>query len=312
MSQIRIAALQMGSRKEGTDATLEAIMNKEEAIREKGVDLLVLPEALLGGYPKGSDFSTRVGYRLPEGREQYLEYWQQAIDMDGKELKALSGLAKRCQCNLVVGIIERGGSTLYCTAVFISKQGEITGKHRKLMPTASERLIWGQGDGSTMPVVDSNCGRLATAICWENYMPLYRSHLYSKHPDIWCAPTVDDRDAWQATMRHIALESRTFVVSACQYQGLPSADQAPGWPEGKDLIGGGSVIISPLGEILAGPVYGKEELISADIHLDDIVKARYDFDVVGHYARPDIFQLHVDEEDRLADHHIDPPQAKDN
>lgn len=294
-----IAALQIGSSSQGTAVTLDQILGYKESIQNSDCNLLVMPEALLGGYPKGADFGTRVGYRTSEGREEFLQYWQQAVDIDGPEVHALTELAKDCHTSMVIGIIERSGTTLYCTALFITDTGEIA-KHRKLMPTASERLIWGQGDGSTIPVIETSAGRIGAAICWENYMPLLRTAMYAKGLEIWCAPTVDDRDIWQASMKHIAYEGRNFLVSSCQYQAPPSngscRDQA--WPKDKPLIRGGSVIISPMGEIIAGPIYNEERLISAEIDLNDIVKARYDMDQAGHYSRPDIFKLMVNEQER--------------
>ena len=292
-----IAALQIGSSPDGPQATVGKIRGYTQAIKNRNCDVVVLPEAVLGGYPKGSGFGTRVGYRTDAGREEYLQYWRQSIDIDGPEIEQLSEMARDCACTLVIGVVERGGSTLYCTAVFISASGEVAGKHRKLIPTAGERLIWGQGDGSTLPVVDSGGGRLAAAICWENYMPLLRTAMYAKGVDVWCAPTVDERDIWQTSMRHIAYEGRMFLVSACQYQPSPSALQTTieGWPDEQALIRGGSVIFSPMGEALAGPEYGTEVLLAAEIDLDDIVRARYDMDTVGHYARPDVFQLSVNE-----------------
>lgn len=294
-----IAALQIGSSLQGTAMTLERILKYKESIQNSNCDLLVLPEALLGGYPKGADFGTRVGYRTNEGREEFLQYWNQAVDIDGPEVLALVDLAKDCNTSIVIGIIERGGSTLYCTALFITEKGNIS-KHRKLMPTASERLIWGQGDGSTMPVIETSAGRICAAICWENYMPLLRAAMYAKGLEIWCAPTVDDRDIWQASMRHIAYEGRNFLVSACQYQAPPTEGHSKdeSWSKDKPLIRGGSVILSPMGEVIAGPLYGEEGLISAEIDLNDIVKARYDMDTAGHYSRPDVFKLIVNEQER--------------
>lgn len=300
MKQKTIAALQLGSDPGGTAVTLEKILAYETAVRQSKCDLLVLPEALLGGYPKGADFGTRVGYRTSEGREDFLQYWQQAVDLDGPEVTAVCEFAKACNSAIVIGVIERSGSTLFCTALFISNTGELLAKHRKLMPTASERLIWGQGDGSTISVVETAAGRVGAAICWENYMPLLRTAMYAKGLDIWCAPTVDDRDIWQTSMSHIAYEGRSFLVSACQYQPPPSGAQQrdEAWPENKPLIRGGSVIVSPMGEVLAGPLYNEEGLVVAEIDLDDIIKARYDMDPVGHYSRPDIFKLSVDEQER--------------
>ena len=300
MRQSVVAALQLGSDPRGSAATLDKILSFEKPIRQSRCDLLVMPEALLGGYPKGADFGTRVGYRKPQGREEFLRYWRQAVDLDGPEVAAVASLARTCNTAIVIGVIERVGSTLFCTALFISNRGELLGKHRKLMPTASERLIWGLGDGSTIPVVQTAAGRAGAAICWENYMPLLRTAMYAKGIEIWCAPTVDDRDIWQTSMSFIAYEGRNFLVSACQYQPAPSAaerrDQT--WPEDTPLIRGGSVIISPMGEVLAGPVYGEEALLSAAIDRDDIIRARYDMDPTGHYSRPDIFRLSVDESER--------------
>jgi len=300
MTKRTIAALQLGSDQNGTDRTLERILSFEKEIKQSACDLLVMPEALLGGYPKGADFGTRVGYRTPSGRNDFLQYWQQAIDLDGAEVIALCELANNCNTSMVVGVIERSGSTLYCTVLFISNNGELVATHRKLMPTASERLIWGQGDGSTLPVVETRAGRVGAAICWENYMPLLRTAMYAKGLEIWCAPTVDDREIWQTSMRHIAYEGRNFLVSACQYQAPPAKTHSHDetWPKDKPLIRGGSVIVSPMGDVLAGPLYDDEGLVTARIDLDDIIKARYDLDPVGHYSRPDIFKLIVDESDR--------------
>ncbi len=300
MNKKIISALQIGSDAKGTASTMDHIFSFEKIIQQSNTQLIVMPEALLGGYPKGADFGTRVGYRTDQGREEFLQYWRQAIDLDGPEIIALKKLAKRCRTSLVLGVIERSGATLFCTVVFISDQGQLVAKHRKLMPTASERLIWGQGDGSTLPVVETVAGRIGAAICWENYMPLFRTAMYAKNIQIWCAPTVDDREIWQSSMRHIAYEGRNFLISACQYQPFPAAHQTkdPDWPRNKPLIRGGSVIISPLGEVKAGPLYDEEGLITAEIDLDDIIKARYDLDPVGHYSRPDIFQLTVNQQQR--------------
>jgi nitrilase len=199
-----------------------------------------------------------------------------------------------------VGVIEREIGTLYCTVLFFAPNGTLLGKHRKVMPTAMERIIWGYGDGSTLPVFDTRLGKLGAVICWENYMPLLRMTMYAKGIELYCAPTADDRDTWLSTMQHVALEGRCFVLTACQYlrrRDCP-ADYAAVHGDDPDtvILRGGSAIIDPLGQVLAGPLYNQCGILTAEIDLAEISRAKYDFDVVGHYARPDIFQLHVNEQ----------------
>ncbi|MEU3963183.1 nitrilase-related carbon-nitrogen hydrolase [Streptomyces buecherae] len=274
-----------------------------EAVGRRGAEVVVFPEAFVGGYPKGLDFGVPVGSRTPEGRDLFRRYHAAAIEVPGPEVAALAAVTRELACHAVVGAIERQRGTLYCVALFFGPDGYL-GLHRKLMPTAAERCLWGQGDGSTLPVVDTGAGRLGAAICWENYMPLFRTAMYAKGVDLWCAPTVDDRDAWQATMRHVAVEGRCFVLSANPYlrrDALP-ADLHPVRGDAPDtvLINGGSVIVSPLGEVLAGPLRDGEGILTATLDLDDLARARFDFDATGHYARPDVFALHVDESARAA------------
>jgi nitrilase len=297
MTRSTVAALQIGTDPGGTACTLEKVLASGPEIRGIGARLVVMPEALLGGYPKGEIFGARLGYRLPEGRETFARYYASAIELPGPETDALAALSRETGASLVTGVIERAGSTLYCTALFFAPDDGLVAKHRKLMPTGTERLIWGQGDGSTMPVVHTAAGRIGAAICWENHMPLLRTAMYAKGLDIWCAPTVDERDIWQCSMRHIAHEGRCFVISACQVQPSPAAlgQSIEGWEPDRPLIRGGSLIAGPLGDLLAGPVFNETTLIPTEIDLAENPRARYDFDPVGHYARPDIFSLTVDE-----------------
>lgn len=303
MTATTVAALQLGTSPAGTAATLERILAHEAAIAASGARLVVMPEALLGGYPKGETFDTYLGYRLPAGRERYARYHAAAIDRDGPETAELAALSRRTGASLVVGAIERAGASLYCSALFFDPEAGLAAMHRKLMPTATERLVWSQGDGSTLPVVATAAGRAGAAICWENHMPLLRMAMYAKGVQIWCAPTVDEREIWQCSMRHIAHEGRCFVISAAQYQ--PSPEDLgiacpPGWEPQRPLMRGGSLIVGPLGEVLAGPLYGQEGLVSASIDVETLVAARYDLDVSGHYARPDVFRLEVDERPKPA------------
>jgi nitrilase len=290
----RIAVVQAGSVLFDTPATLAKLERLAAEAAASGAQLAVFPEAFVGGYPKFMGFGATLGTRSDEGRDQFRAYFDCAIPVPGPETDRIAAAAAAHGLHLVVGVIERGGSTLYCTALTFGPDGALLAKHRKLMPTAIERILWGQGDGSTMQVAETAIGRVGAAICWENYMPLYRTHLYAQGVEIWCAPTVDDRDPWPATMRFIALEGRCFVASAVQY--LDSAMLPPGYPaevQRDPLIRGGSLIVGPLGEVLAGPEYGRECILTAEIDLGALPRARFDFDPVGHYARPDIFHLSV-------------------
>lgn len=302
MSRINAAVVQAASCLFDKASTLEKAQDLIHDAARRGAQLVVLPEAFIGGYPKGLDFGVSVGSRSDAGREEFHRYWRSAIDVPGQETEALAEMARDLGCHLVVGAVERCGGTLYCVALFFGPDGGYLGKHRKLMPTAAERVIWGLGDGSTMPAIRTGVATLGAAICWENYMPLFRTAMYAKGIDIWCAPTVDDRPGWQATMRHVAIEGRCFVLAACQYlrrADLPD-DVHPVQGDAPEtvLINGGSVIISPLGETLAGPHRDGEAILTAELDLDEIQRARFDLDVTGHYARPDIFTLLVDERAR--------------
>lgn len=267
------------------------------AAAAQGAQVVVFPEAFLGGYPKGVDFGARVGMRSPEGRQTFQRYWASAIDVPGPVTHTLGEVARTHQLHLVMGVIEREGGTLYCTVLFFGDDGRLLGKHRKTMPTAMERLIWGFGDGSTLTVVPTPVGKLGAVICWENYMPLLRMSMYAQGVQLYCAPTVDDRETWLPTMRHIALEGRCFVLSSCQFARRADFphDYAPIQGDNPEtvLIRGGSCIISPLGQVLAGPVFDQPAILTAALDLGEIVRGKYDLDVVGHYARPDLFQLQV-------------------
>jgi nitrilase len=188
--------------------------------------------------------------------------------------------------------------------LFFAPDGRLLGKHRKLMPTAMERMIWGFGDGSTLTAVDSPYGRIGSVICWENYMPMLRMAMYSKNVALYCAPTADDRDTWLPTMQHIALEGRCFVLTACQFlrkKDFPDTVRVSlGDSPDAVLMRGGSAIISPLGKVLAGPHFGGETILTATLDLNDIGRGKFDFDVAGHYSRPDVFQLIVNEAPMLA------------
>ncbi len=280
-----------------TPRTVEKLVSLARDAAGQGADIVVFPEAFVGGYPRGLDFGARLGMRSEAGREDFRRYFESAIDLPGPESTVLSDTARDNGIHLVVGVIEREGGTLYCTAVMYGPNGQLLGKHRKVMPTAMERLVWGYGDGSTLTVVDSAIGRFGAVICWENYMPLLRIAMYAQGIELYCAPTVDDRDSWMPTMRTIALEGRCFVLSACQYltrADCPAAYDYQGDKPDAVLIRGGSCIIDPFGNILVEPVFGAEAIRLVELDRRIITRGKYDLDVVGHYSRPDIFKLVVD------------------
>jgi len=290
MSTTRVAVVQAGSTLMDTEASLG---KAERLIREAataGVRLMVFPEAFIGGYPKGADFGVRVGSRTAEGRALFRRYFESAIEVPGPATSRLGEAAREHGIWVVIGAIERAAGTLYCSVLFFSPHGALVGRHRKLVPTAMERIIWGCGDGSALPVIDTGFGRIGAVVCWENYMPLLRAALYAKGIEIYCAPTVDDRETWIPTMRHIALEGRCYVLSACQFVAASSPSES---------IRGGSVIVGPLGEVLAGPHYGGDCMLTADIDTGRIAEGKFDLDVSGHSARPDVFRLVVNESPAL-------------
>jgi nitrilase len=300
MSTTRVAVVQSAPRLFDTAKTLEKFHGLTADAAGRGARLVVFPEAFVGGYPKGLGFGARMGSRTPEGREEFRRYFDAAVPVPGPATAAIGDAAREHGVHLVVGAVERAGGTLYCTALFFGPDGSLLGRHRKLMPTAIERLVWGQGDGSTLPVIDTPAGKVGAVICWENYMPLLRTAMYAKGVEVYCAITVDDRDTWLPTVRHIALEGRCFVLSACQY--LTLADCPAGYAGAPSeaapqavLIRGGSCVVGPLGQVLAGPVFGEEAVLTADLDPAEIPRARFDFDPVGHYARPDVFRLSVNE-----------------
>lgn len=282
--------------------TVEKALHLIKEAGNEDTKIVLLPEAFIPAYPRGLSFGMVVGFRSDEGRSLWKRYWDNAIEIPSREVEALGTAAKEAGVYLGIGVIERDGDysrgTLYCSLLYFDPDGNLMGKHRKLKPTGAERLIWGEGDGSTMPVFSTDVGNIGGLICWENYMPLARMAMYGKGVEIYLAPTADARETWQATMRHIACEGRCFVLGCNQFvtkdmypSDLETLEELDNQPD--IICRGGSVIVSPFGEILAGPLYDKEGILYADLDLTEIVKAKVDFDAVGHYARPDIFQLYV-------------------
>ncbi|MCG6955781.1 MAG: carbon-nitrogen hydrolase family protein [Gemmatimonadetes bacterium] len=301
---VRVAVVQASPEFFDTPAAVEKVCRLTAEAAGKGARLLLFPEAYVGGYPWGLAFGTAVGGRSDPGRRTWERYWRSAVDVPGPETERMSEAAREAGVNLCVGVIERdstySGGTLFCTLLYFGPDGTLLGKHRKLKPTAAERLIWGEGDGSTLTVVDTPMGRVGGLICWENYMPLARMAMYAKGVRIYLAPTADARERWQATLQHIALEGRCFVLGCNQYvrrdmypDDLEIQDELDKWPQ--VLCRGGSAIYGPLGECVGGPLWDQEGIVLGDLDLTSIARSKFDFDVTGHYARPDVFRLEVDE-----------------
>ena len=297
ISSFKAAVAQLSPAPDNTTALAKITAACAEAA-SAGARLILFPEAMVGGYPRGSGFGAVVGSRTDAGRDAFRKYWEGAIDLPGPECAELGRIAAKHAVYLVVGVIEREGGTVYCTVVFLAPDGSYLGKHRKLMPTASERLIWGVGNGSTMPVFDTPLGKLGAVICWENYMPLMRAAHYAKGIELYCAPTADGRESWLPTVRHIAMEGRCFVLSAnlfARRSDYPEMQQDAANPTGDVVSRGGSCIVDPLGNVLAGPNFEGECVLVADIDRHALARGKFDFDVTGHYARPDVFRLEVNE-----------------
>jgi nitrilase len=301
---VRVAVVQAAPVFLDRDATVAKVAELTEEAAANNARLILFPEAFIPAYPRGLSFGAVVGSRTPAGRQLWARYWANSVLVPGPTTDALGEMARRARAFLAVGVIEQEGElgrgTLYCTLLYFGADGTLLGKHRKLMPTAAERVIWGQGDGSTLTVLDTKIGRIGGLICWENYMPLARMALYAKGVQIYLAPTADARETWQGTLRHIACEGRCFVLGCNQFvakshlpaslEGMEELADAP-----EILSRGGSAIISPLGDVIAGPLYDREGILYADLDLTQVIEGKFDFDVAGHYARPDVFQLTVDE-----------------
>lgn len=292
--KVKVTVLQQSPVFFDKEATL---LKTEELVAEYaagGTKLILFPESFIPGYPRGFDFGMVVGRRKEEGRQLYAEYLANSIDLATEDRARLEAIARNHQVYVVMGVTERAGDSLYCSMLYLSPEKGLEAVHRKIKPTGSERIIWGEAAGESLVTVQSPFGKLGGLICWENYMPLARMAMYEQGVQIYLAPTADSRETWASTMRHIALEGRCFVLGCNQYftKSMYRPEHqalAPNEPE--EMCPGGSVIVSPLGEIIAGPLFGSAGALTAELDLEDIARAKLDFDVVGHYARRDIFKF---------------------
>lgn len=301
-TRFTVAAVQASYVLLDRDATLTRVEELIAQAANQGADLIVFPEAFIPGTPLWID-----SVRIWDGDEQwYARLVDQSVVIPGPETRRLGAAARAAGVHVVIGVQEREphGATIYNTVLYIGPDGSLLGTHRKLVPTGSERTVWGRGDGSTLEVVPTALGRLGGLICWENYMPLARFHQYAQGVEVWLAPTLARGDGWVATLRHIAREGRMWVVGVnpCLRvdqlpSSLPDRDRLAHVMDPEDgdwLEPGNTVICNPNGEVVAGPLRHAEGILTAEIDLAQVAGVRRLFDPTGHYNRPDVFHLTVD------------------
>ena len=280
------------------EKTIEKVEHLSRKYAKEGCELIVFPESFIPGYPRGFSFGAKIGSRTNEGRNLYSEYHKNSLDLESRDLKRLEELAKTENIYLVIGVTEKQNTSgsLYCSMLYISPTDGLLGVHRKIKPTGTERVIWSEDDGKSLVTFQTKIGKLGGLICWENYMPLARISMYKKGVEIYIAPTADSREEWTSTMQHIALEGRCFVLGCNQFftkSMYPEKYQHLVQDEPENMCRGGSVIFSPLGKKIAGPLFDKAGALVAEIDLEEINFSKLDFDVIGHYSRDDIFQFNV-------------------
>lgn len=280
------------------EKTVQIVIDWIEKGAKESCELLLFPESFIPCYPRGLDFDSVVGRRTEKSRNQWLEYWENSLETSSTYIEQISEAVRKAGIFVALGVTEREpvGGSLHCALLYFDKNGNLIGKHRKLKPTGLERYIWAESDGSTLVSFDTEIGKVGGLICWENYMPLARMSMYQRGVEIYLAPTADSRESWQSTMLHIALEGRCFVLACNQFvrkSDYPERFQADLTHEPDIMSSGGSVIISPLGEVLAGPLWNEEGLLTAELDFSTLAKSKLDFDVLGHYSRNDVFKLQV-------------------
>ncbi|MDG1571192.1 carbon-nitrogen hydrolase family protein [Robiginitalea sp. M366] len=294
--KVKVAVIQESPAFFDKEAGLQQVAHLCETYAAQGCRLILFPESFIPGYPRGFTFGARVGSRSEAGRVLYAEYHRSSFSTEGKERAFLEEVARKNGIYLAIGVTEKvpEHGSLYCSLLYFSPYTGFMGSHRKLKPTGSERLVWAEGDASGLLTFDTPVGRIGGLICWENYMPLARQAMYRKGVQIYLAPTADGRPGWTATLRHIALEGRCFVLGCNQFMRKDMyADAYLPYLEGEPevMCPGGSAIISPSGEVLQGPLNGEAGVLVADLDLEETVRTKLDFDPHGHYARHDVFQF---------------------
>src|SRR5712691_1950447 len=291
--QVRVACAQVEPLVFDRDATLDKLESVAADVAAKCAKLVLFPETFVPVYPS-SRWAHALAVSGKGGKELWARLARASVTVPSAETDRIGAIAKQHALVVAVGVNELDGGTLYNTLLVFTPDGELALRHRKLMPTNHERMVWGLGDGSGLETIDTGLGRVGGLICWENFMPLARAALYESGLDIYLAPTADDSESWQESVRHIAREARAFVLSCCVYQRASSYPDDVPIAEGPDLLGrGGSAVVGPDGEYLAGPLWDEERILFADLDPDLLFAERQRFDAAGHYSRPDVLHLEV-------------------
>jgi nitrilase len=279
------------------EATIDKLEKLVAEVAGEDARLALFPETFVPVYPSNRWVRYLAGWSgddSGDAREVFARLAQQSVTVPGPDSDRLAEIAKTHGVWLAVGVNELERGTIYNALLVYSPAGDLTLHHRKLMPTNHERLVWGLGDGKGLETVATGFGKLGGLICWENLMPLARAALYQDGIEIYLAPTADDSEEWHDSMKHIARESRAFVLSCCVFQRASSYPHDVPLAEGDELIGrGGSAILSPDGSYLAGPLWDEEGILYADLDPQQLYRARQRFDPAGHYSRPDLLRLEI-------------------
>lgn len=298
----RIALVQGSPVMFDKEKTVQKAVEQIKEAAEQGAKLIVFPESYIPCYPLRLTFGFTVGARTEEGRKDWKKYYDNSVVVPGPSTECLAQAAKKYGVFVSIGITERDAvnATLYCTNLIFSPEGELVAKHRKLKPTGAERFIWGDGYEGAFPVVETPWGIMGSLICWENYMPLARAALYEKGISIYLAPNTNDNPEWQDTIKHIAIEGHCYVINVDQYitksmypDTLHCQEEIEKIPE--EACIGGSCVIDPYGHYVTEPVWNRECIIYADLDMEKVPMSRMEFDGVGHYSRPDVIRLQINE-----------------
>jgi len=296
----KIALIQASPILFNKEATIAKAIELIHTASSKSAELIVFPESFVPCYPYGMTFGFTVGSRTEEGRKDWKLYYDNSMVVPSSDTERIAAAAKEARAYVSLGITERDSvnSTLYCTNIIFSPEGDLVAKHRKLKPTGAERYIWGDADHGYFPIVETPWGNMGCLICWENYMPLARAALYEKGVTLYLAPNTNNNPEWQNTIRHIALEGRCYLMNVNQYvtkdmypNNLHCSQEIGQLPE--NICTGGSCVVDPYGHYATEPVWGKEEIIYTDIDTTWASASKMEFDPVGHYSRPDVLKLQI-------------------